>query len=126
MLLAVADEAGLPALRATALDWMVHNYAAVAGTAAYRALTKEQSDLVAAAACALFQRCQTLLQVNPRFWCFSSRWAHELSTRYLRLYLYMGLFKCSMWTCRLAPSLMPLDSAASENHSSGLECHFRL
>lgn len=67
VLLAVADEAGLPALRATALDWMVHNYAAAAGTAAYRALTKEQSDLVAAAACALFQRCQTLLQVILRF-----------------------------------------------------------
>ena len=63
MLLAVADEAGLPGLRGVSLDWLVHNYPLAAATAGYRALSKEQSDSVASAACALLHRCQAALQV---------------------------------------------------------------
>lgn len=65
MLLAVADEASLPSLRAAALDWLVHNFPAAAATAGYRALSKQQTDQVAAAACALLQSCQDHLQVRP-------------------------------------------------------------
>lgn len=62
VLLAVADEASLPSLRAAALDWLVHNFPAAAATAGYRALSKQQTDQVAAAACALLQSCQDHLQ----------------------------------------------------------------
>ena len=65
VLLAVADEASLPSLRAAALDWLVHNFPAAAATAGYRALSKQQTDQVAAAACALLQSCQDHLQVRP-------------------------------------------------------------
>ena len=63
-LLAMADEVGLPTVRAAALDWLVHNYAAAAGMPAYQALTKQQTDLVTAKACERLMRCQTLLQVS--------------------------------------------------------------
>ena len=61
-LLSVADESGLPALRAIALDWLVHNYPAAAPTPAFQVLSKPQSDMIAAAACSLLSRYQDLLQ----------------------------------------------------------------
>ena len=60
-LLSVADESGLPALRAIALDWLVHNYAAAAATPAFQALSKPQSDMIAASACSLLGRYHDLL-----------------------------------------------------------------
>ena len=60
-LLSVADESGLPALRNIALDWLVHNFAAAAATPAFQALSKAQSDMIAAAACSLLDRYQDLL-----------------------------------------------------------------
>ncbi len=65
-LLSVADESGLPALRQIALDWLVHNYPAAAATPAFQALSKPQSDMIAAAACSLLARYQDLLHSVAR------------------------------------------------------------
>ena len=60
-LLRLADEEGLGHLRAVALDFIVHHYERVAGTAAYASLTKCQTDLVASEACAFLARMRSVL-----------------------------------------------------------------
>ena len=52
-LLALADDHGLPHLRAAALDYIVHHHTAVARTDSYVALSRAQVALVAAEACAV-------------------------------------------------------------------------
>ncbi len=61
-LLGLADEADLPYLRAVALDFVVHNFPAVAATAAWAALPRACADAVTADAAARFQRAMTLMQ----------------------------------------------------------------
>lgn len=55
-LLALADDNGLAHLRAVALDYVVHNFAAVAQTESYQALSRRQVALVAEEACRAHMR----------------------------------------------------------------------
>jgi protein-L-isoaspartate(D-aspartate) O-methyltransferase len=52
-LLGLADEQGLPHLRSVSLDYVVHNYDEVSKTDAFKALSKEQLEMVAGEACKL-------------------------------------------------------------------------
>ena len=52
-LLGLADEQGLPHLRSVSLDYVVHNYDEVSKTDAFKALSKEQVEMVAGEACKL-------------------------------------------------------------------------
>ncbi|KAK9804488.1 hypothetical protein WJX73_008895 [Symbiochloris irregularis] len=63
-LLSLADESNLPHLRAVALDFIVAHHSAVVTTPAYAALSKAQTDMVAAEACHLVTRMRALLN-NP-------------------------------------------------------------
>lgn len=77
VLLALAHEfGGLPHLQSIALDFIVHNHTKVSVTDSYRALTKEQTDVVAAAAADAYARLReevtrmaapvSLPEPNPR------------------------------------------------------------
>lgn len=61
-LLALADDNGLPALAAAAADFCVHAHPQVAATASFAALSKRQTDLITAEACAAVARYQSALQ----------------------------------------------------------------
>ncbi|KAK9807068.1 hypothetical protein WJX72_012529 [[Myrmecia] bisecta] len=61
-LLALADEADLPHLKAVALDFIVRHFPLVSSTSAYAALSKRQADLVAAEACQVSKRMEGLLK----------------------------------------------------------------
>lgn len=58
----LADEAGLAHLRAVALDFVVHNFPAVAATAAWAALPRACADAVAAEAAARFRHSVELMR----------------------------------------------------------------
>ena len=61
-LLALADESGLAKLQAVCLDYIVHHYAAVAVTEAYKSLNSHQRDLITAESCALYAHLSGLLR----------------------------------------------------------------
>ena len=61
-LLKAADELGLAHLQNVTLDFIVHNHAAASTCAEYAALSKGQTDLVAAEACRLVASMQRLMQ----------------------------------------------------------------
>ena len=61
-LLALADDAGLPHLRAVALDLVVCHYEEVEKTESYAALSRDQVAAVAAEACHQVNRAKALLQ----------------------------------------------------------------
>ena len=61
-LLVLADESGLTKLRAVCLDYIVHHYAAVASTEAFKNLNSHQRDLIAAESCALYAHLRSLLR----------------------------------------------------------------
>ncbi|CAL8462859.1 g2393 [Coccomyxa elongata] len=61
-LLGLADEAGLAHLRAVALDFVVHNFPAVAATAAWAALPRACADAVGAEAAARFRHSVELMR----------------------------------------------------------------
>ena len=61
-LLALADESGLTRLKAVCLDYILHHYAAVAATEAYKGLSGGQRDLIAAAACASYAHLRGVLK----------------------------------------------------------------
>ena len=60
-LLGLADEVGLPHLRAVALDWAVHHLPAVSATRAWAVLPRRCADAVALEAAALFARATALM-----------------------------------------------------------------
>jgi hypothetical protein len=61
-LLGLADEAGLPHLRAVALDFVIAHFPAVAATPAWAALPRGCADAVAAEACARFGHALGLMR----------------------------------------------------------------
>lgn len=61
-LLGLADESDLPYLRAVALDFIVHNFPAVAATSAWAQLPRSCADVVTADAAARFKRSVSLMQ----------------------------------------------------------------
>lgn len=61
-LLMLADESGLPKLRAVCLDYIVHHYGAVAATENFKTLNSHQRNMIAAEACAMHTHVQRLLK----------------------------------------------------------------
>ena len=61
-LLVLADESGLPKLRAVCLDYIVHHYGAVAATENFKTLNSHQRNMIAAEACAMYTHVQRLLK----------------------------------------------------------------
>lgn len=61
-LLGLADEAGLPHLRAVALDFVVQHFPAVSATAAWAALPRSAADAVAAEATARFKHSVEIMR----------------------------------------------------------------
>lgn len=65
VLLRVADELELSHLRSVTLDFIVHNFPAASACAEYEALSKAQTDLIAAEACRLVASMQSMMQEIP-------------------------------------------------------------
>lgn len=70
-LLTMAEDLGLTHLRSVALDFIVHNFAAVSATEAYGHLSKEHMHQVAMEAAASYSRVQQLVRSMSDKVCFA-------------------------------------------------------